>query len=95
MPETWFIVRWPDNSRSRCYSPSSMITNYFTPGAAYPVADFVRRSRAGLTRASERVRERYGTACSASAEQLGALERGAGVFSDDPNARVVVEAFEP
>ncbi|ROO25337.1 hypothetical protein SAOR_12335 [Salinisphaera orenii MK-B5] len=94
MPETWFNVRWPDDSRSRCYSPSSTTTEFFEAGAAYPVPEFMRRSRDALTHAGERVRAKYGYACSASAEQLIAIERRAMAFSGDAAARVLVEGFE-
>ncbi|WP_423820587.1 MSMEG_0570 family nitrogen starvation response protein [Salinisphaera sp. SPP-AMP-43] len=92
MPETWFNVRWPDDSRMRCYSPSSTITQFFEPGARYAVSEFVGIARAALTHASERVRAKYGYACSASAEQLAVIERAAEAFAS--HATVTVEGFE-
>ncbi|MES1939397.1 hypothetical protein T5B8_04106 [Salinisphaera sp. T5B8] len=92
MPETWFNVRWPDDRRMRCYSPSSTITQFFEPGTRYAVPEFVRIARTALTHAGERVRAKYGYACSASAEQLVAIERAAQAFASD--ATVTVEGFE-
>ena len=93
MPEVHFVVRWPDGSAQRCYSPSRVIKDYFTPGESYVLTDFVQRSRAALGLASERVREKYGYGCAHAALQIEEIERAAGRF-DGPDARVRVEAFE-
>ncbi len=95
MPETRFVVRWPDDSRSQCYSPSSAVTTYLRAGADYPLAEFLMRTRDALTVASERVRRKYGYACSAAAEQLAAIEARAAEFADRQDARVTIEGFEP
>lgn len=94
MPEMWFKVRWPDDSRSRCYSPSSTVVDFFEEGTAYPVAEFVERSRSALNQAGRRVRERYGYFCSAAAEQLAVIEYRASAFAEDAEARIVIEGFE-
>ncbi|MEV6902128.1 MSMEG_0570 family nitrogen starvation response protein [Amycolatopsis sp. NPDC051372] len=93
MPEVVFRVRWPDSSVQRCYSPSTVVEEHFAAGEGYPVAEFVERSRAALTLASERVLARFGFPCSRAAAQLADIERRAGAFGDE-SARVVVEAFE-
>ena len=94
MPEVRFHVRWPDASLQRCYSPSSTVKDFFTPGEAYPLSDFLVRSRQALRLASERVRARYGYACSSAAAQLEEIEITAQKFSGAPDPRVVVEKFE-
>jgi uncharacterized repeat protein (TIGR04042 family) len=94
MPETWFKVRWPDDTVSRCYSPSSTVTEFFDAGTAYAVPEFMRRSREALTHASERVRAKYGYACSASAAQLAEIERTATAFSGDDTAAITIVGFE-
>ena len=63
MPEMHFHVRWPDGSTSACYSPSLVIGEYFRPGRAYPLPEFLQRSRTALRQASERVRAKYGFSC--------------------------------
>ncbi len=60
MPEMRFRIRWPDGMAESCYSPSLVIKDYLTPGEAYPLVDFVARSRTALTIASDRVKARYG-----------------------------------
>ncbi|WIX80057.1 MSMEG_0570 family nitrogen starvation response protein [Amycolatopsis carbonis] len=93
MPEVVFRVRWPDSSVQRCYSPSTVVEEHFTAGEAYPVAEFVERSRAALTLASERVLARFGFPCLRAAAQLADIERRAGAFRGREE-QVVVEGFE-
>ena len=92
MPAMYFYLRWPDRSESRCYSPSLVIKDYFEPGQAYPLPDFLQRSRDALTIASDRVRAKYGFACSMAMDQLAQIEDAAGRF--DPAGEVVVTAFD-
>jgi putative flavoprotein involved in K+ transport len=77
MPSVEFTVRWPDGAAQRCYSPSTAIEQALVEGGVYPLPEFVRRCRAGLERASERVREQRGFSCTAAAQQLAAIEKGA------------------
>lgn len=95
MPVVHFSVRWPDNSTSECYSPSRVITDYLEVGKSYPVPEFVDRSRAALTMASERVQKKFGYMCSSAMGQLGQIERTASRFEGQENALVIVEAFHP
>ncbi len=74
MPEVIFIVELPDGSKRECYSPSTVVCNYFHQGEEMPVGEFVSRSRRALAEASERVRARYGFACSSAADQLAQIE---------------------
>ena len=92
MPEMRFSIRWPDGTSESCYSPSLVIKDYFSPGEAYPVADFLERSRTALTIASDRVLAKYGFACSSAADQLARLEAGCSRFIDQPGAKIRVES---
>lgn len=92
MPEMRFHIRWPDGSREACYSPSLVIKEHFEPGGHYPVPDFVARSRTALTIASERVREKYGFACTSALAQLSRIEQAAA--RQDSGGQVAVESFE-
>jgi uncharacterized repeat protein (TIGR04042 family) len=92
MPEMHFVVRWPDGDQTRCYSPSLVVRDYLEVGRTYVLAEFIDRSRTMLNIGSERVRAKYGYACSAALDQLHALEsRASGFASDQP---VTVTAFE-
>ena len=93
MPEMRFLVRWPDGRREHCYSPSLIVSEILREGADYSVPEFVGLSRRALTIASERVRAKYGHACSLALGQLAAIESAAKKFADQPHARVTCEAF--
>ena len=93
MPEMHFQVEWPDGRVDRCYSPSLVVREHLAVGASYPLREFVDRTRTALGIASERVRAKYGYACSAALDQLAAIERTAQGFA--PAAQVRVIAFDP
>lgn len=67
MPEATFRVRWPDGTTDACYSPSLVVHDHLAVGAEYPLADFTARVTAAMDEASERVRARYGMACTSAA----------------------------
>ena len=94
MPVMHFRVRWPDQTESRCYSPSLVIEDFFAPGTSYALVDFVGRSREALGIASERVRAKYGFACSQAMDQLAEIESIAERFAGLPDATVAVIAFD-
>ena len=94
MPEMRFFIRWPDGTAETCYSPSLVIKDYFSVGESYPLADFLVRSRTAFNIANERVRAKYGFACSQAITQLAQIESAAMAFGDDADARVTVDAFE-
>ena len=94
MPVMHFRVRWPDASETRCYSPSSVVRDYLAPGERYALADFMRRTREALGMASERVRAKYGFACSQAMDQLAEIERIAARFTGADDAQVTVVAFD-
>jgi uncharacterized repeat protein (TIGR04042 family) len=83
MPEMHFTIEWPNGKRDRCYSPSYIIEEYLGPGAEYPVAEFLTRTRTALNIASERVRERYGFVCSSALDQLAELEQASAALSSE------------
>jgi len=93
MPEMLFQIRWPDGAVEQCYSPSLVIRDHLAVGETYSVEEFLRRSRAALTIASDRVREKYGFACSRAMGQLARLEAAAGHFDDTSGDRVTVISF--
>jgi uncharacterized repeat protein (TIGR04042 family) len=91
VPEMTFTVRWPDDTVQHCYSPSLVVHDHLHVGASYSVEEFTRRCRTALTEASDRVRARYGMACTSAMAQLADIEdRAAGV-----SGQVHVLALEP
>lgn len=93
MPEMTFEVRWPDGSIQRCYSPSLVMHDYLRTGAEYTVAEFLDRSGRALAEASERVRAKYGFACTSAAETNARIIREANQFPS--RAVMKVTAMHP
>ncbi|MEY9862837.1 putative repeat protein (TIGR04042 family) [Catenulispora sp. GAS73] len=93
MPEMYFQVRWPDGAIQRCYSPSTVVAEYFTAGTAYELTDFVERSRTALGIAGERVREKFGYHCTGASEQLARIEHAAAAYRAVAGAEVTVESL--
>ncbi len=93
MPEMHFRVRWPDQSTTLCYSPSSSIRDNLRLAHPYPVAEFVETSRAALEYASERVAQKYGYGCGHALGQIREIEAQAKPFLGG-DGHVVVESFE-
>jgi uncharacterized repeat protein (TIGR04042 family) len=94
MPEMIFHIAWPDGSIEPCYSPSLVIKEYLVIGETYAVEDFMQRSRAALTIASERVKQKYGFACSRAMGQLAKLESAAKRFEAITVGGVTVTSFQ-
>jgi uncharacterized repeat protein (TIGR04042 family) len=86
MPEMIFEVRWPDGSTQRCYSPSLVMHDYLSAGTHYTVLDFVDRSTRALAEAGERVRAKFGFACTSAADTA---ERITGAATRFPQHAVV------
>jgi uncharacterized repeat protein (TIGR04042 family) len=93
MPEMLFHIRWPNGVTEQCYSPSLVIKEHLAVGESYTVADFMQRSRIALTIASDRVRERYGFACSRAMGQLARLQSTAARF-DASGGDVTITSFQ-
>lgn len=74
MPETHFTIVWPDGVEDRCYSPSTIVYSHFSEGDQLPLKEFMDRVDRALSEASERVRARYGYACSSAVDQLRLLK---------------------
>lgn len=77
MPVVIFELEWPDGTRQRCTSPSTVIYEHLRAGQALPVGDLVATTHRAMAAASERVRARYGFACTAAAAQQEAIEQAA------------------
>jgi uncharacterized repeat protein (TIGR04042 family) len=82
MPAVNFVVRWPDGNEESCYSPSTVIYEYLDIGKHYSLDEFMVLSEAALNSASERVRERYGYACSSAHDQLRHIHERINHFKD-------------
>lgn len=95
MPAMHYTLQWPDASRSVAYSPSLIIEDYLQPGADYALDDLLQRLREATAIANDRVRAKFGFACSRASDQLRDTERRVAAFAHLPGARVRVLAFGP
>jgi uncharacterized repeat protein (TIGR04042 family) len=93
MPVMHFQVRWPDQTELNCYSPSLVIQDFLQVGEIYSISKFLELVREALNIASERVRAKYGFACSQALDQLGEIEIVAARFSDHLNQKITVTGF--
>jgi uncharacterized repeat protein (TIGR04042 family) len=92
MPEMQFAVRWPDGTEASYYSPSLVMHDFLDAGSAYPVDEFVRRATEALDIASERVRAKYGFACTSAMHTQESIALAA---TRNPLGDVTVTALEP
>jgi len=92
MPEMQFAVRWPDGSEASYYSPSLVMHDFLDAGSAYPVDEFVRRATEALDIASERVRAKYGFACTSAMHTQESIALAA---TRNPLGDVTVTGLEP
>lgn len=93
MPEMTFTLRWPDGRVQECWSPSLVVHEHLAVGESHLVPDLVSLARTALGEASERVRARYGFACSAATASLAAIEAAAAAQA--PTGRATVVAMRP
>ncbi|GLR27473.1 MSMEG_0570 family nitrogen starvation response protein [Limnobacter litoralis] len=90
MPMTQFDLQWPDGSVMKCHSPSTIIRDYLVVGKEYTLADFLECAEKGLGHASERVREKYGFACSMAADQWDLIRIQSDRYQAVPAAKVQI-----
>ena len=89
MPETYFRVRWPDGQEQNCYSPSSIVTDFFKSNTEYDLAEFVSISERALAEASERVKQKYGFYCSSATDQFKQIQLIAARFDKADSVTVL------
>ncbi len=80
MPEVRLTLAWPDGHTSELYSPSTVILSFLRPGDQLPVGELRRKGSEALQEASERVRARYGFACTRTDEEQRKLEQIASAY---------------
>lgn len=93
MPAMHFTVRWPDDSRENCYSPSTAIEKWFEIDKVYSVEEFTQLAQQALNEASERVAAKFGYYCSSAQDQSSAIQQKAKQFAS--TAPVVIEKIVP
>lgn len=89
MPEVRFELEWPDGQSSMLYSPSTVIFEYLKPGDSVQVSELESLGVKALRAASERVRARYGFACTRTDEEEAQLRQWVARYSPDQAVRVI------
>ena len=74
MPSVNFTVKWPNGQQDDFYSPSTIVYEYFKKGQQWQAQDFLNQAEIALHAASERVRARYGFACSSAMDTLNRIQ---------------------
>jgi len=88
MPEVELQLEWPDGVTTQLYSPSTVILQHLTPGQTLSVVELKDRASLALRQASERVRARYGFACTRADEEEDRLLARAAGFGDQERVTV-------
>ena len=89
MPEITLVVRYPDSVVTHCYSPSTVMRQYFRAGETLPLTEFLRRSDQAFNHASERVRAKYGFACSSALDQLETIQESSRHYPADALVEII------
>lgn len=89
MPEVLFHIQWPDGETVECYSPSTVVREYFQPGMTMTVEEFTNRSSEALNRASDRVQAKFGFRCTSASGQLEIIQSRAKQFRADENVTIM------
>ena len=91
MPALNVDIEWPDGEVMTCYSPSTVVLEYFHVDAVLTVEKLVEASHEALSKASERVEEKFGFICKAATTQKEKISRKAACF--DANEKVRISAI--
>ena len=92
MPEVLLDLEWPDGQRSRLYSPSTVMLQHLPPGTELSVAELRETGLLALAEASERVRARYGFACTRTDEEAARLRALSSRYDNQARVRVLGQA---
>lgn len=85
MPAVHFVVEWPDGDKVQYYSPSTIVHQYFDVEKPYSIEQFDDLCTRALTEASERVRAKFGYACTAAAGELEKIKHKVHVLKSEAN----------
>ena len=89
MPETTFSVQWPDGLVEHCYSPSLVVHEHLVAGEDYTVTEFSRRATYAMALASDRVREKFGFACTSAMATTEQIQVRAASYAGHQRVRVL------
>jgi uncharacterized repeat protein (TIGR04042 family) len=88
MPEVTLSLYWPDGEVSSFYSPSTVVYEFLKPDETLSIAELKQKGLAALREASERVRARYGFACTRTDEEAAKLQKRLAMYGDSDRVKV-------
>ncbi|MEB3353442.1 MAG: MSMEG_0570 family nitrogen starvation response protein [Cyanobacteriota bacterium] len=91
MPEVHLQLQWPDGLTTQLYSPSTVILEHLPPGERLSVSALQARGLEGLRQASERVRARYGFACTRTDEEALKLQQTIAAYRAEQMVTILAE----
>jgi uncharacterized repeat protein (TIGR04042 family) len=94
MPALTFDIEWPDGEVMNCYSPSTVIRDYFRGGTSMTVGDIMETCQVALGLASARVEHRFGFRCTEAEAQRDAILDKARCFGKHQMVRIL-EIHDP
>ena len=89
MPEVNTKIQWPDEKITICYSPSTVIREYFHEGMTVSVTELVRKIKEALDRACLRVEVKLGVRCNKASENQHMINSQARKFRSDETVKIV------
>jgi uncharacterized repeat protein (TIGR04042 family) len=89
MPALNFEIEWPNGEITECYSPSTIVLQYFQDGDTFTIDELKGVSRTALNMAAKRVKERFGFECVSAVEQRDKILRNAACFGSGETVRIL------
>jgi len=88
MPEVCLMLEWPDGQVTEFYSPSTVVLKHLRPGDELSITEMGKVGFHALCQASERVRSRYGFACTRVDEEKTKLQRLLDIYAATDTVKV-------
>ena len=89
MPETPFTIKLPDGKKHHCYSPSSVVRQYFKTGDVLLNQEFLEKAEKALEEASDRVKSKFGFSCSAAMSSLATIQSLSSQYKADETIEIL------
>ncbi len=89
MPVTYVNIEWPNEETDEVYSPSSVIKEYFKPGETLTIEDFLNKCNQSLSLASERVRVKFGYACTSAISETERINKKCTIFTASDSVKII------
>ena len=89
MPVTYVYIEWPDHKTDQVYSPSSIIKKYFSSGEELTIENFLTACTEGLEKASERVQQKFGYACTSAMAETQRINLLCQAYGNSKKVKIV------